>query len=320
MNVNIAPDFAGLWDALDADTLAILEENNLADPKHERLPAVPVWTNGPKPNIILDCHHTHSIRKRHRLTIRYSKLEFPDRDAAMDYARRTQLGRRNLTESQMALAVAEWKKNRRKQGQPAENRLNSTISLDGMAKVAGVGRSTMIAATKVADKSPPQIVKAVAAGEVKVSDAVAVLELSPKEQLAALTKKRKGQAKTLKQAAAEAVEANGQPESIEDAVGCEVPKQLLEVFAAVEEFATQHKALAAIKKWAGVMAETKAGSYLHLQSFMATLTEAQKQLKFERPHAVCPYCLASKKSCDACKGRGFVKRAIYDSAPSELRV
>lgn len=69
------------------------------------------------------------------------------------------------------------------------------------AKIQGVSLAIVEQASKVVQNSPAPIVKAVEAGEVKVSDAVAVLELSSKEQLAALTKKRKGEAKTLKQAA-----------------------------------------------------------------------------------------------------------------------
>lgn len=113
---------------------------------------------------------------------------------------------------------------------------------------------------------------------------------------------------------------NPEPQPSEDAVGQEIPAKLRNVFTEAEQFATQSRALAAVKKWADEVSITAAGSYLHLQSFVGQLTAAQKQLKFEKPYAVCPYCLAKKAKCEACKGRGFVTKPIYDGAPSEMRV
>lgn len=128
--------------------------------------------------------------------------------------------------------------------------------------------------------------------------------------------------------ATKATEQKAEPEAdepepaatVEDTVGQPVPAKLLEVFEAADEFDDQYRAIGAIKKWAEQIAETTHGSYLHAQSFAGHLTAAQKQLKFEKPHAVCPYCQAGKKKCEACKERGFVTKPIYEGAPSELRV
>lgn len=190
------------------------------------------------------------------------------------------------------------------------------VTQKAAAESLGVSERTVKSAAKVIDHAAAPVIKAVEAGEIKVSDAAAVAELPKAEQTAALKAVKKGEAKTLRAAAESVCEAT----TAEDAVGRELPAALVSVFEVVDEFEEQSKALAKIKKWAEQVAATVPGSYLHAQSFIGQLTAAQKQLKFERPYAVCPYCLAAKKKCEACKGRGFVTKPIYDGAPSEMRV
>lgn len=170
MKVNTAPDFANMWGALDADTLSILEQNNLDDPQHERLPAVPLWVNGPKPNILLDCHHTHRIRERHRLKIRYVKLKFDDRLQAIEYAKRIQLGRRNLNESQRALLAVELAEKLRGRGGQKVESANLPIQ-NTLAKQANVSVRTIGDAKKVADKCDEKTKAAVRSGKLSISSA-----------------------------------------------------------------------------------------------------------------------------------------------------
>ena len=42
------------------------------------------------------------------------------------------------------------------------------------------------------------------------------------------------------------------------------------------------------------------------------LSEAKKLLHWNTPHAVCPACQAGRKNCDACKGRGWLVKAVYN--------
>lgn len=119
----------------------------------------------------------------------------------------------------------------------------------------------------------------------------------------------------------EEIEEDDEPELLsEDSVGQPVPNKLEDSFAFADDFQQQSRALGIVKKWANDLGDSPGCSYLHKQSFVAAIDGLQKQLKFEAPYAVCPYCQTKKKTCEACKGRGFVTKPIYDGAPSELRV
>lgn len=324
MKVNFAPDFETMWDALDSEVLAILEQNNLDDPKHERLPPVQLWTNGEKPNIVIDGHHTYRIRTKHNLKIRYVKLEFSDRLEALRYAKGIQVGRRNLTDSQRAFEVAEWhEKQRQPAGRPcapksqntektSPKNVEATATLDSLAKAARVSKRTMSDATKVVDKGAKEVKQSVRAGQHSVSDAAAVVGLTKRQQarLAAQAAKEKS---TLKEAA----EKNG---DVTDANGTHVPKQLVDIFLRGKEFEEQAKLLTKVQQWAEKIKGDPSGAWLHVQSLVADLDNAKRALRFNKPYAVCPYCHAKKKSCDGCHGNGFVNRSIYNGAPQELRV
>lgn len=319
MKVTTAPDFENLLPPLGDAELSQLELNCLADRDHERMPPVLVWAN--HKNTIIDGHNQHRIREKHRLKIKYARLSFDTRDEAIRHALDVQFGRRNLDASQRAMAYAKVPR------QPAggDRRSDQTANLQfdpatvsELAEAAGVSERTMSSAVKVADNCAAAIVKSVQDGLVTASDAASIAELAKKEQLAALKKVKSGEAKTLREAAAQEESPIEEVEP-EDAVGTKLPPKLQDIFDIAEQFDRQATALAAVKKWANEIGESVAGSYLHVQSFVGQLNAAQKQLKFEKPYAVCPYCLAKNTKCDACKGRGFVTKPIYDGAPSELR-
>lgn len=212
MKVQIAPDFRDLFRPLTDSELEHAKENNRSDPNHERVPPIAVWQCD-KECILVDGHHTHKIRENLRVDgrpvkIRYHKMDFPDRQAAMAYAIRAQAGRRNLDASQLSIALAKLPKTapaRSPGGQlatrskPAENGQNTR---EAIAAEAGIGRKTLQRADKVNELGAKAINDAVAKGDVSVSDAAAIADLPKSEQVAALKKVKQGEAKTLKVAAA----------------------------------------------------------------------------------------------------------------------
>lgn len=192
MKVTIAPDFQSLLNEHAPEELAQLEENCLSDPKHERMPPVLLWANAPKPNTIVDGHHQHAIRTKHRLTIKYAKLDFESRQEAKAYAFCVQLGRRNWSQSQRAIALAEYTKLRRPQGRPTGNSV-TLPSIDKLAETAGVGTSTMGQAAKVSDTGAAAIVNGIKRGDFSASDAASVTDLPKAEQVkVAAEAKREG--------------------------------------------------------------------------------------------------------------------------------
>jgi len=215
MKVQVAPDFRDLFRTLTEDEFEQAKANNLADPKHERIPPVVVW-NG----FIVDGHHTHRIRESLRVDgkpvkIRYHKMDFTDRESAMIYAIQAQLGRRNLAPSQIAIALAKLPKS--KPGPKTKDELpvnlRETPSREELAAEHGISDKTLWFADKVNEHGAKAINKAVVDKVVTVSDAAAIADLTKKEQIAALKKVTGGESKTLKSAAAgkQQGKANGKP-------------------------------------------------------------------------------------------------------------
>jgi len=130
MNIKVAPDFRDLFRPLTEEELKQAKANNIDDPNHEHIPPVVIWQIG-KDWTIIDGHHTHRIRENLRVggkpvKIRYHKMDFPDRQSAIAYAIRAQLGRRNSTPSEIAIALAKLPK--AKPGRPEKGDKFDTIS------------------------------------------------------------------------------------------------------------------------------------------------------------------------------------------------
>jgi hypothetical protein len=201
MKVSIAPDFRDLFRPMTAEEYEQAKANNQADPNHERIPPVVVWDG-----IVIDGHHTHRIRESLRdgegkpVKIRYAKMEFSDRQAAMAYAIHAQIGRRNLDPSQIAMALAKLPKAPRGPKELVANLLE-TPNRDELAKEAGVSRRTVQHADKVTEQGAKAVQDAVVAGDVSVSDAAAIVDLPKGEQAKAVKEVKAGKAKTLKAAA-----------------------------------------------------------------------------------------------------------------------
>lgn len=214
MKVTIAPDFRDLFRPLTDDEFKQVQANNLDDPDHERVPPIVVWDG-----LIIDGHHTYKIRSNLRINgkpvkIRYHKMWFADRDDAMAYAIRAQLGRRNLTPSQIAMALAKLPKLSRggnhqpdqsanlQDGEFPEKSAHFQADRGTIAEEHGVSERTLRTADAVHEHGAKVIQDAVTAGDISVSDAASVIDLPKSEQAAALKKVKSGKAKTLRKATA----------------------------------------------------------------------------------------------------------------------
>ena len=88
-------EFMALIPPLTADEKALLEESLVREGCRD---ALVVWK---AKNILLDGHTRLDICQRRGIEYRTVEVELPDREAAADWIDRNQLGRRNLTPSQM---------------------------------------------------------------------------------------------------------------------------------------------------------------------------------------------------------------------------
>jgi len=94
MNLRIDPEFKALIPPLTDKELEQLEQNILTDGIRDALVA---W-NG----ILLDGHNRLAIAQKHNLGYATTEIDLPERDAALLWVIKNQLGRRNLTPQQMS--------------------------------------------------------------------------------------------------------------------------------------------------------------------------------------------------------------------------
>ena len=218
--------------------------------------------------------------------------------------------RRHLTASQRAVVAFKLTKMA-----PDKNR-NFTVSQAEAAEKQGVSESLVERASKVVQHAAAAVVEAVEAGEVKVADAAAIVDLPKREQVEALKAVQSGEAKTLRGAVSELSEQK--PKT--DELGQQLPAKLVAIFEAADEFDRQARSLNSLKQWADSIVNHAAARYLDVPAIHGEIRKIKSELRLHRPYAICPYCEAKKSRCDACKGGGFVTKQIYDMAPSELRM
>lgn len=118
--------------------------------------------------------------------------------------------------------------------------------------------------------------------------------------------------------------AEMEPSDVKDGMGSEPPKELRAVFTILPEFAKQRNALTQIKKWITQTVSHPGAKVLEgvAQQIKVDIDNADRALRFARPHCQCVYCknkMPKVANCNACKGHGWITEPIYDQAPKELR-
>lgn len=119
---NIDPEFRDKIPPLTADEFAKLEENILADGE-VREPLV-LWNN-----TIIDGHHRWAIIQKHpEIPYKTKQMDFADKWEAIYWICRNQLGRRNITDAQKTVLIAEAQRAQRMTygGLKNENREEAT--------------------------------------------------------------------------------------------------------------------------------------------------------------------------------------------------
>ena len=102
------------------------------------------------------------------------------------------------------------------------------------------------------------------------------------------------------------------------------PKELIEVFKILPDFAKQRNAITQIKRWITQTVSHPGAKVLEgvAQSIKVDLDNADRALRFARPHSICVYCknkLPKLANCNACKGHGWITELTYDQAPKDQK-
>jgi len=192
-NIQIDSEFQSLIPPLQAEELAQLEANILADGCRDPLVA---WGN-----VLVDGHNRYSICSKHGLPFDVVQIEFADREAAMDWMDANQLGRRNITPDQFTLLLGR-RYNRAKKAHGAEpggrgNQHSVKDQIDPLPSTAeklaaehGVSPATVKRAGQYADavaKVSQAVQTPIAAPRQAVIKAAALIEKAPEKAIEILT-------------------------------------------------------------------------------------------------------------------------------------
>jgi len=110
-----------------------------------------------------------------------------------------------------------------------------------------------------------------------------------------------------------------EPEPVVDAKKEPVPEKLKAVFESRDEFDLILSKLKNIVQVTNTLAASDAGAHLNANALKADFDNLRRQIRFGKPHAVCPYCKAKKPKCECCKGLGWVTEDQYKNTPAEMR-
>lgn len=120
------------------------------------------------------------------------------------------------------------------------------------------------------------------------------------------------------------------PKPVMDAEGHEVPESCLEAFANLERFKALDSQMRELQKAIDELSRLPGGENLKVRltptgaegktvNKHASLNELKRDIKFTRPHSVCPWCQGKGKNCKACNGRAWVEKMTWDNADADTK-
>ncbi|MEI8195738.1 MAG: ParB/RepB/Spo0J family partition protein [Phycisphaerae bacterium] len=179
-------EFRNLITPLTRDERRELEASLLAEGCRDPLV---VWKSN---HLLLDGHHRFDICEKHTIPYQVVEVALPDRNSALLWIIRHQLGRRNLSDLQraeLALKLKPMLKTeayaRMMAGKFTPGRNSDEGRTDVLlAQTAGVSKDTLRDAEKVLTSATPELVQAVRDGSVSISAAAEITPLPAQEQQA----------------------------------------------------------------------------------------------------------------------------------------
>ncbi len=305
MALLVDAEFAQFLPVMSDESRAQLEESILSEGCREPLT---VWRHGGQ-DVLLDGHNRWTICQAHKIACRVKVLtdkEIPDRNAAVQWILRNQLGRRNLTKEQFTLYLGKlYNAQKPKQGGTGANQHQKPTGHDvrsaqQLAHEHGVNERTVrragkfAAAVEKAKERDPDIEAKVLRGEVGRQDVI--------EKAKPVTEKTQEPK----------LDPDGRP----------IPEHLTHTFEIAEQIKHLAREVTRVRTAIEQSAEAEpaAWSQIGLQDVTAKLKLVAEHLRLGAPYVVCVYCGGSdSESCRGCKGTGFLSKARARCAPRELR-
>jgi hypothetical protein len=242
------------------------------------------------------------------------------------------LHRRHLTESQRALVAARLKplfeeeaRQRQLAGRKQEDQFQLTANLrqgdksgrnatsaQRAAERLQVSARSVESADRVKKQGVPELVEAVAAGQVAVSAASRIATLPAEQQRAVLAAIHRGVKP--KQALAQ-VREEAQPACGLDDAGRPLPEQAVPAFQQRKDLRALCRQLDALSRDVARLGNSAVGCFLDGQSVQNHLGEARQAVWAAQPAHVCPSCQGTQSGCVLCRGQGWVTDGMHDSPP-----
>lgn len=195
MKLKINPAFRDLLRPLTAEEYKNLEQEIVADGCRE---PIVVWNE-----TIIDGHHRYKICQKHGIDFTVKVMTFPSEAEALFWIGRNQKGRRNLNAAELALLALEVepvfrekaRENIREGGAAGGKGLpNSAKALpkintrQEIAKIAGLGASTIHEAKKVKESGDQKLIDQMKSGEKSIHGAYTEVMRRQESELSPATK------------------------------------------------------------------------------------------------------------------------------------
>ena len=173
--MRIDSEFRTLIPPLSKEEFEQLEQNCLKDGIRDSLI---VWDDNGE-FVLIDGHNRYEIAQKHHLPYNHRRMEFPNREAVIEWIIMNQFGRRNLSaydRSILALklkpVIAEKAKEKQSEAGGAVRQKFDKAAIDTkkeLAKVAGVSHDTIHKVETIEKKAPEEVKEAIRRGDMSIN-------------------------------------------------------------------------------------------------------------------------------------------------------
>lgn len=304
--LKIDPEFKSLLQPLSPEEFEQLKQNLFADGCREPLV---VWGD-----IIVDGHNRYEICTKHGVVYKTMKKEFKDRKEVMDWIDKNQLGRRNLTHSQMELVLYRLHE-RRKQKHGEKSRFQQTTPSGNNCHMEPKGRTRDIIGKELG-VSPKTVQHAVDFG--KAIDALGQKGEEIKEKI------KKGERVIRKHVIAAAKALQEGDDKIAEKIlkeGTKVPfipeiaphevdEKIKFIFEQAKLFDKWERDILDVKKEILQHAGKNPAMAFVYRPFITQKVKALLEVvRGAKPQAICTACNGTGDLCKHCKGTGFLPKS-----------
>lgn len=308
IKVEIDDEFMRLMPTLDNAALGQLRESLVGEGCREPLIA---WGHDGK-YVLLDGHNRLALCTAENISYEVdikSTEDIPDREAAIAWILRNQLGRRNLTQEQFTLYLGKLY-NAQKAAHGGDRKSSAQNE-----HLIGAGKTT---AEKLAEEHGVSAATVRRAGE--FAEAVEKAKEQDPDIEQEVVKGKVCRKEIVEKAKPVAVMAT--EDAPKDAFGRIIPEHLRAIFAKQEDFRRFAQAVSTLKGQVrqAVEADPVAWGRFNENAFRAAMQKVHDLLAQSAPYIVCSYCGADhSQNCVGCKGTGFLTKAQARCVPEDLR-